>query len=86
MLEQARRRLGDDADLQVAELGRPLPFPGGVFDDVIAALSPRPASGSPSSANRTRYPKPASCSPDELAARPSFFCFLFFVLHAEVPF
>src|SRR5215472_18651377 len=27
MLEQARRRLGDAADLQVAELGRPLPFP-----------------------------------------------------------
>ena len=29
MLELARRRLGDDADLQVAELGRPLPFPDG---------------------------------------------------------
>ena len=27
MLELARRRLGDDADLQVAELGSPLPFP-----------------------------------------------------------
>ena len=38
MLEQARRRLGDGADLQVAALGRPLPFPDGAFDDVIASL------------------------------------------------
>ena len=38
MLELARRRLGDDADLQVADLGRPLPFPDGAFDDVIASL------------------------------------------------
>src|SRR5215467_11527197 len=38
MLGLARRRLGDDADLQVAELGGPLPFPDGEFDDVIASL------------------------------------------------
>jgi SAM-dependent methyltransferase len=38
MLEQARRRLGDDADLQVAELGSPLPFPDDTFDDVTASL------------------------------------------------
>ena len=38
MLELARRRLGDDADLRVADLGRPLPFPDGAFDDVIASL------------------------------------------------
>ncbi len=38
MLEQARRRLGDDADLRVAELGRPLPYADGAFDDVIASL------------------------------------------------
>ena len=38
MLELARRRLGDDADLQVADLGRPLPFPDNTFDDVIASL------------------------------------------------
>jgi SAM-dependent methyltransferase len=38
MLELARRRLGGDADLQVAELGSPLPFPDGTFDDVIASL------------------------------------------------
>jgi ubiquinone/menaquinone biosynthesis C-methylase UbiE len=38
MLKMARRRLGDDADLQVAELGRPLPFPDGTFDDVTASL------------------------------------------------
>ena len=38
MLEQARQRLGDGADLQVADLGSPLPFPDGAFDDVIASL------------------------------------------------
>jgi ubiquinone/menaquinone biosynthesis C-methylase UbiE len=38
MLKLARRRLGDEADLQVADLGRPLPFPDGAFDDVIASL------------------------------------------------
>ncbi|HEY6496715.1 MAG TPA: class I SAM-dependent methyltransferase [Trebonia sp.] len=38
MLEQARRRLGDDADLQVAELGIPLPFPDDTFDDASASL------------------------------------------------
>ncbi len=38
MLELARRRLGPDADLRVADLGSPLPFPGGAFDDVIASL------------------------------------------------
>ena len=38
MVELARRRLGDGVDLQVAELGRPLPFPDGAFDDVTASL------------------------------------------------
>jgi SAM-dependent methyltransferase len=38
MVELARRRLGDRAHLRVAELGRPLPFPDGAFDDVIASL------------------------------------------------
>ena len=38
MLELARRRLGDDADLLVAELGSPLPFPDGTFDDLTASL------------------------------------------------
>jgi SAM-dependent methyltransferase len=38
MLEQARRRLGDDADLQVADLAGPLPYPDDAFDDVIASL------------------------------------------------
>jgi SAM-dependent methyltransferase len=38
MLELARRRLGDGADLQVADLGSPLPFPDGAFDDAIASL------------------------------------------------
>ena len=38
MLAQARRRLGDDADLKVAALGSPLPFPDDTFDDVTASL------------------------------------------------
>ena len=38
MVELARRRLGDDADLTVAALGSPLPFPDGAFDDVTASL------------------------------------------------
>jgi ubiquinone/menaquinone biosynthesis C-methylase UbiE len=40
MLELARRRLGDDADLLVADLGGPLPFPDGAFDVVVASLVP----------------------------------------------
>ena len=38
MLELARQRLGDDADLQVADLSQPLPFPDGTFDDVVVSL------------------------------------------------
>jgi SAM-dependent methyltransferase len=38
MLQVARRRLGGDADLQVAELGSPLPYPADTFDDVTASL------------------------------------------------
>lgn len=38
MLEQARKRLGADAALQVADIGSPLPFSDGAFDDVIASL------------------------------------------------
>jgi SAM-dependent methyltransferase len=38
MIELARRRLGDDADLHVADLGSPLPFPDDAFDDVTASL------------------------------------------------
>ncbi len=38
MLDQAWRRLGDDADLRVAALGSPLPFADGTFDDVTASL------------------------------------------------
>ena len=38
MIEQARRRLGDGADLQVADLRSPLPYPDSTFDDVVASL------------------------------------------------
>ncbi|MEV7075692.1 methyltransferase domain-containing protein [Streptomyces sp. NPDC093990] len=38
MVELARRRLGEGADLQVADLGGPLPYPDDTFDDVVASL------------------------------------------------
>jgi SAM-dependent methyltransferase len=38
MLQLARRRLGPGADLILADLGSPLPFGDGAFDDVVAAL------------------------------------------------
>jgi SAM-dependent methyltransferase len=38
MLQQARQRLGADADLRVADLASPLEFPDGVFDDAVASL------------------------------------------------
>ncbi|MFI6099889.1 class I SAM-dependent methyltransferase [Lentzea sp. NPDC051213] len=38
MLEQARRRLGPDVDLRVADLADPLPYPDHAFDDVVASL------------------------------------------------
>ncbi|WP_405717491.1 class I SAM-dependent methyltransferase [Streptomyces sp. NBC_01537] len=38
MLELARKRLGEGADLQVADLGDKLPFPDDAFDDVVASL------------------------------------------------
>jgi SAM-dependent methyltransferase len=38
MLELARRRLGPEADLRMADLAEPLPYPDGAFDDVVAGL------------------------------------------------
>ncbi|MFI9408121.1 class I SAM-dependent methyltransferase [Nocardia sp. NPDC052316] len=38
MLEQARQRLGADADLRVADLADPLLFPDDAFDDIVASL------------------------------------------------
>ncbi|MFH8367460.1 class I SAM-dependent methyltransferase [Streptomyces sp. NPDC018031] len=38
MLALARRRLGDDAALHVADLNDRLPFADGAFDDVVASL------------------------------------------------
>lgn len=38
MVELARRRLGEDVDLRVADLSEPLPFSDGAFDDVVASL------------------------------------------------
>ena len=38
MVDLARRRLGDDADVRVADLGAPLPFADDEFDDVVASL------------------------------------------------
>ncbi|MGR6316459.1 class I SAM-dependent methyltransferase [Micromonospora soli] len=38
MVDLARRRLGEDADLHVADLRTPLPFADAEFDDVVASL------------------------------------------------
>jgi SAM-dependent methyltransferase len=38
MVDLARQRLGPEADLHVADLAEPLPFPDNAFDDSIAAL------------------------------------------------
>ncbi len=38
MVDLARRRLGEDADLQVADISQPLPFADGAFDDVVVSL------------------------------------------------
>lgn len=38
MVDLARERLGDDADLHVADLAEPLPFADDEFDDVVASL------------------------------------------------
>ena len=38
MIEPARRRLGEGADLHVADLAQSLPFADGAFDDVVASL------------------------------------------------
>jgi ubiquinone/menaquinone biosynthesis C-methylase UbiE len=39
MLRLARKRLGPDTDLRVADLGHPLPYPDAAFDDVVASLA-----------------------------------------------
>jgi len=38
MVDLARKRLGEDADVRVADLGAPLPFADDEFDDVVASL------------------------------------------------
>ncbi|WP_447003046.1 methyltransferase domain-containing protein [Saccharothrix isguenensis] len=38
MVELARKRLGADAALRVADISGPLPYPDASFDDVVAAL------------------------------------------------
>ena len=38
MVQLARRRLGDDVSVTVADLAEPLPFAEGEFDDVVASL------------------------------------------------
>jgi len=39
MVELARERLGEDADVRVADLGAPLPYPDDKFDLVVASLA-----------------------------------------------
>jgi len=38
MIALARKRLGENADLHVADLSQPLPFADGAFDDVVMSL------------------------------------------------
>lgn len=38
MVDLARRRLGEDADVRVADLAAPLPYADAAFDDVVASL------------------------------------------------
>ena len=57
MLELARRRLGADADLHVADLDSPLPFPDGAFDDVMA----RPWCCTTWRTGRRRWPSCGAC-------------------------
>ncbi|WP_328334653.1 class I SAM-dependent methyltransferase [Kribbella sp. NBC_00382] len=38
MIELARRRLGEDVELTVADLAKPLPYADAAFDDVMASL------------------------------------------------
>lgn len=38
MVELARHRLGEDADLHVSDLSQPLPFGDNAYDDVVASL------------------------------------------------
>jgi SAM-dependent methyltransferase len=38
MIDLARRRLGEDVDLTVADLAKPLPYADAAFDDVVASL------------------------------------------------
>lgn len=38
MIALARQRLGEDADLRVADVGLPLPFDDGTFDDAVVSL------------------------------------------------
>jgi ubiquinone/menaquinone biosynthesis C-methylase UbiE len=39
MVELARKRLGEDADVRVADLGAPLPYPDDAFDLVVSSLA-----------------------------------------------
>jgi len=39
MVELARQRLGEDADVRVADLGAPLPYPNDRFDLIVASLA-----------------------------------------------
>ena len=79
MLEMARRRLGDGADLQMADLGSPLPFPDGAFDGAFAG---QPAAAAARSAREEpplhdgRIPaakgqRRTRCAPIRRARRPA---------------
>jgi SAM-dependent methyltransferase len=75
MVELALTRLGDDADVRVADLGAPLPYASDEFDLVVASAGFR--------ITTVTEPEPAADTPAELlptADGRSFICFLFFEL------
>ncbi|MFJ3174203.1 class I SAM-dependent methyltransferase [Streptomyces roseus] len=99
MLALARRRLGDDAGLHLADLRDPLPFDDGAFDDVVASLVLRyrkplhamtdafTTAGFRLSAVSEPQPHPAARElfPDDFSALSASPCFLFFVLEVPSP-
>ena len=82
MLELAWRRLGPDADLHLADLDNPLPFPDAAFDDVIASLVLHYLEDwTAPLAELRRVLRPGGRLDKPPGA--GFLCFLFFVLQAD---
>ena len=70
MVDLARQRLGEDADLQVADLAAPLPFADAEFDDVVASLVLHYLEDWAGAARRAAPRAEARRSPDGLGEPP----------------